>query len=40
MSEEKMEKNKLSTKRYWLMLAIAIVAVIGGFIVFEVSING
>lgn len=35
MSEEKMEKNKLSTKRYWLMLAIAIVAVIGGFIVFE-----
>lgn len=35
MSEEKMEKNKLSTKRYWLMLTIAIVAVIGGFIVFE-----
>ncbi len=35
MSEEKVEKNKLSTKRYWLMLAIAIVAVIGGFIVFE-----
>lgn len=35
MSEEKMEKDKLSTKRYWLMLTIAIVAVIGGFIVFE-----
>lgn len=35
MSEEKVEKNKLSTKRYWLMLTIAIVAVIGGFIVFE-----
>lgn len=35
MSEEKVEKNKLSTKRYWLMLAIAIVAVIGGFVVFE-----
>lgn len=35
MSEEKVEKNKLSTKRYWLMLAIAIAAVVGGFIVFE-----
>lgn len=35
MSEEKKEKNKLSTKRYWLMLAIAIGVVVGGFIVFE-----
>lgn len=35
MSEEKNEKNKLSTKRYWLMLAIAIGVVVAGFIVFE-----
>ena len=35
MSEEKKETNKLSTKKYWLMLAITIAVVLGGFIVFE-----
>jgi membrane fusion protein (multidrug efflux system) len=32
---ERNEKNRLSTKRYWLFLAIAIVVVVAGFFIFE-----
>ena len=40
MSEEKdaqIEKNKLSTKRYWIMLGGIIALIIVGFVIFEVT---
>lgn len=37
MSEEKVigEKNKLHTKRYWVLLAIVVATIIGGYFVFD-----
>lgn len=37
MSEETKEKNKLHTKRYWVMLAVIIAVLVGGFAVFEAT---